>query len=109
MKAKLATLVTALVLVTGAFGVLSVTNASARPLLCEKSGCGGKGAREYAIKYAEEEHHLTSVKIEGCMLNSQYGAQWDCWGYGYNPYNGEKIKFHIWLGEYGAEKHWTEP
>jgi len=52
MKVKLATLVTALVFVTGAFGASSVTNASAKPLLCKESGCGGLGAKEYAKKYA---------------------------------------------------------
>jgi hypothetical protein len=109
MKAKLTMLLTVLVFATGAFGAISVTNASAGPLLCKESGCGGKGAKEYAILWAEVNHHLVSIHIEDCEKNTQYGAQWDCWGYGYDPYNGNKMRFHIWLGEYGGEKEWTEP
>jgi hypothetical protein len=120
MRIKVATFIAALVCASGVFGAFSIMSPiaaaiSIKPALCEYE-CGGSwGAREHAKAFAEdEEHGLFDVYlkyngqtgIKGCELNSQYGAQWDCWGAGYSA--GYSIwDFHVWMGEYGKEKHWV--
>lgn len=108
MRSKLATiLAAAFVCVGGAFGAVAVMSpvASASTDLCEYE-CGGKwGAREHAKAFAEQ-HGLTKVVVEGCKLNKEYGAQWVCWGYGTEPFLGVIFHFHVWMDEYGYEKHW---
>jgi|SRR5664279_1612080 len=115
MRVRLATTVTLVVFACGALGAMS-TAASARPLLCEKSGCGGKGAREYTEKYANEAREYPGGGVEirfaeadGCMKNSQYGAQWDCWGTAWNETDDVPESWHVWVGQYGEFKHATWP
>jgi hypothetical protein len=92
------------------------STASAGPLLCEKSGCGGKGAREYSVKYVQEERgwgggpaEFRFIEVEGCMKNTQYGAQWDCWGDAWDEVEQYETGWHMWVGEYGEFKHATYP
>jgi hypothetical protein len=113
MRVKLATTLTALICAVGAMGAVSVivpTAGAAKPDLCEYE-CGGKwGAREHAKAFAEQ-HGMDFVEVHGCAHNSEYGAQWDCWGDGNrnNEYGlGYEYEFHVWMGEFGVEKHWTE-
>lgn len=54
MRARLAALITSVALICGALGVISPIASAAKPDLCEKAGCGGKGAQEYSEKYASE-------------------------------------------------------
>lgn len=109
MRVKLATILTALVCVGGTFGAFSAMSpaiATANTNICEIE-CGGSwGAREHAEVYAER-HNLRRPHIEGCKLNSEYGAQWVCWGYGTEPVLQEIFYFHVWIDAYGYEKHWT--
>jgi hypothetical protein len=111
MKVRLATMATVVVVVCSALGAMS-TAASARPLLCEKSGCGGKGAQEYSEKYVHECKGFggfcagfEGVVTYGCMKNTQYGAQWDCWGEATEELEGVRWEWHMWVGEYGGYKH----
>jgi hypothetical protein len=111
MRVKLATVVTALICVSGfgAFTIMSPAATAAKPDLCETE-CGGKwGAREHAAEFARQ-HGLKEVTVYGCELNSQYGSQWDCWGRGTREERGlgYLYEWHVWMGEYGVEKHWTE-
>ena len=109
MRVRL-TMLAALVVTCAALGTMSAT-ATAGPLLCEKSGCGGKGAQEYSEQYAKEGREFgvnfgfINVKTFGCMKNSQYGAQWDCWGQAEESLEGEFYEWHMWVGEYGGFKH----
>lgn len=106
MKVKLAAMVTALVCLSAfcTFSITSPVATAAKPNLCETE-CGGSwGAREHARAFAEQ-HGLTSIEIEGCTLNSEYGAQWVCWGNGWEGDN--RWEFHVWMGQFGVEKHWT--
>jgi hypothetical protein len=89
------------------------TAASARPLLCEKSGCGGKGAREYSEKYVKEcrdwggSCEFRFIEVSGCMKNTQHGAQWDCWGKAWEESSQIEFTWHVWVGEYGEFKYAT--
>ncbi len=112
MKVRWATLVTVVVVACGALGAMSTTATAAKPLLCEKSGCGGKGAQEYSEKYVHECKEFPGfcggfydVRTFGCMKNTQYGAQWDCWGEGTEEDEDFPYKWHMWVGEYGGFKH----
>jgi hypothetical protein len=109
-------LVTVVVVACGALGALSSTATAAKPVakpfLCEKSGCGGKGAQEYSEKYVHECKEFPGpcggfegVYTSGCMKNTQYGAQWDCWGWGKEVVDGTWYEWHMWVGEYGGFKH----
>jgi hypothetical protein len=110
MRVRLATAVSLLVFACGAFGAMSST-ATARPLLCEKSGCGGPGAREYSERYAKEgrgfegANEMRFIETSGCEKNTQYGAQWDCWGWAWDEVDQLEWKWHMWVGEYGGFKH----
>jgi hypothetical protein len=110
MRDRLATVVTLLVLACGALGAMS-TAASARPLLCEKAGCGGKGAQEYSEKYVKEGREFgfnggfDHISTFGCMKNTQYGAQWDCWGEARESLENFYYEWHMWVGQYGEFKH----
>jgi hypothetical protein len=57
--------------------------ALAKSLLCEKSGCGGKGAYEWAEKRVEEHDSGVAAHTERCKkynTNEEYVTQWACWG-----------------------------
>lgn len=104
LKAIISTLAIAAFAVTPAL-------ATASPNLCEKSGCGGKGAQEYSEQYAREgrgfegANEMRFVSTNGCMKNTQYGAQWDCWGTAWDEVDQLEWTWHMWVGEYGGFKH----
>jgi hypothetical protein len=108
MRVKLATIATTLVCIGGAFGAVSAmapAALAAKPDLC-KTTCGESwGAIQHAEVYAKN-HDLSSVVIENCTPNSEFGAQWVCWGYGTEVVLQEVFHFHVWISEYGYEQHW---
>jgi hypothetical protein len=109
MRIKLAALATTLVCALGAFSVMSpaASATGVTPNICENE-CGGSwGAWQHSKYYAEDVHGLVYVAKEGCAKNSEHGAQWDCWGFGFNPYSGQQIWFHCWVSEYGYEQWYT--
>lgn len=110
MRVKLAMMAATIACCLGVAGTTMLPSAasavSVKPNLCEYE-CGGSwGAREHAKEFAKQ-HGLSSVKINGCELNYEYYAQWDCWGVGDRPSN-QQYEWHVWIGEFGIEKHWTE-
>jgi hypothetical protein len=106
MRVRLATIATAFVIAGSAGSIMLpvATASAAKPDLCETSCEGSWGAREHAVAFAEA-HGLSSITIEGCKKNSEHGAQWVCWGTGWEGAN--RWHFHVWMGEYGREKWWT--
>lgn len=111
MRVKLTSLAAALVCASGVLGAFSIAAPTAsatgvKPAICKEYCDGSWGAKEHAQVFAED-HELYNVGIENCTENTQYEAQWVCWGYGQADGTGQEWHFHVWIGPYGREREWV--